>query len=83
MASAILSCLALFAVGALFSIFSARGPLLSGLRMLAIGLWLRRSPTAWVGFWVSRSPVSERFCRFSCFLPSIRAFNFLPKSVLS
>lgn len=37
-ASAILSCLALFVVGALLSIFTARGPLLSGLRMLGIGL---------------------------------------------
>ncbi len=36
--SAILSCLALFAVGALLSIFSARGALFSGARMLAIGL---------------------------------------------
>jgi VIT1/CCC1 family predicted Fe2+/Mn2+ transporter len=37
-ASASLSCLALFAVGALLSIFTARGPILSGLRMLGIGL---------------------------------------------
>ena len=37
-ASALLSCLALFAVGALVSIFTARGPLLSGLRLLGIGL---------------------------------------------
>ncbi len=37
-ASAILSCLALFVIGAVLSIFSARGPILSGLRMLAIGL---------------------------------------------
>jgi len=37
-ASAFLSCLALFAVGALLSIFTARGPVLSGLRMLGIGL---------------------------------------------
>jgi VIT1/CCC1 family predicted Fe2+/Mn2+ transporter len=37
-ASALLSCLALFGVGALLSIFTARGPLLSGLRMLVIGL---------------------------------------------
>ncbi len=37
-ASALLSCVALFAVGALISIFTARGPLFSGLRMLAIGL---------------------------------------------
>jgi len=36
--SASLSCLALFGVGALISIFTARGPLISGLRMLAIGL---------------------------------------------
>ncbi len=38
-ASAFLSCLALFAVGALLSIFTARGPILSGLRMLVIGLF--------------------------------------------
>jgi len=38
-ASALLSCVALFAVGALISIFTARGPLFSGLRMLAIGLF--------------------------------------------
>ncbi len=37
-ASASLSCLALFAVGALLSIFTARGPLISGMRMLGIGL---------------------------------------------
>jgi VIT1/CCC1 family predicted Fe2+/Mn2+ transporter len=37
-ASAILSCLALFAIGAVLSAFTARGPLISGLRMLAIGL---------------------------------------------
>ena len=37
-ASALLSFLALFAVGALLSIFTARGPILSGLRMLGIGL---------------------------------------------
>jgi len=37
-ASALLSCLALFAVGALISMFTARGPLSSGLRMLCIGL---------------------------------------------
>jgi len=37
-ASASLSFLALFAVGALLSIFTARGPFLSGLRMLGIGL---------------------------------------------
>jgi len=37
-ASASLSCLALFAVGAILSIFTARGPLRSGLRMLGIGL---------------------------------------------
>jgi VIT1/CCC1 family predicted Fe2+/Mn2+ transporter len=36
--SASFSCLALFAVGALLSIFTARGPFRSGLRMLAIGL---------------------------------------------
>jgi VIT1/CCC1 family predicted Fe2+/Mn2+ transporter len=36
--SASFSFLALFAVGALLSIFTARGPLMSGLRMLAIGL---------------------------------------------
>jgi VIT1/CCC1 family predicted Fe2+/Mn2+ transporter len=38
LASALLSCLALFGVGALISIFTARGPMLSGLRMLGIGL---------------------------------------------
>jgi len=38
LASAILSCLALFGVGALLSIFSARGVLFSGVRMLGIGL---------------------------------------------
>jgi VIT1/CCC1 family predicted Fe2+/Mn2+ transporter len=37
-ASGLFSCLALFGVGALLSIFTARGPLLSGLRMLVIGL---------------------------------------------
>ncbi|HEX9444041.1 MAG TPA: VIT1/CCC1 transporter family protein, partial [Candidatus Binatia bacterium] len=37
-ASAALSFLALFGVGAVLSIFSARGPLASGLRMLGIGL---------------------------------------------
>jgi vacuolar iron transporter family protein len=37
-ASGSLSCLALFAVGALLSIFTARGPLISGMRMLGIGL---------------------------------------------
>jgi VIT1/CCC1 family predicted Fe2+/Mn2+ transporter len=39
LASAILSCLALFGVGALLSIFSARGTLFSGARMLGIGLF--------------------------------------------
>jgi VIT1/CCC1 family predicted Fe2+/Mn2+ transporter len=37
-ASAVLSCLALFAVGAVISIFTARGPMFSGMRMLVIGL---------------------------------------------
>jgi VIT1/CCC1 family predicted Fe2+/Mn2+ transporter len=37
--SGLLSCLALFGVGALISIFTARGPLASGLRMLCIGLF--------------------------------------------
>ena len=37
-ASTILSCFALFGVGAIISIFTARGPLISGLRMLGIGL---------------------------------------------
>jgi VIT1/CCC1 family predicted Fe2+/Mn2+ transporter len=37
-ASGLLSCLALFGVGALISIFTARGALLSGMRMLGIGL---------------------------------------------
>jgi VIT1/CCC1 family predicted Fe2+/Mn2+ transporter len=36
--SAILSLAALFGVGALISIFTARGPVVSGLRMLGIGL---------------------------------------------
>jgi len=38
MFSASLSCLALFGVGALLSVFTARGPLSSGIRMLLIGL---------------------------------------------
>jgi vacuolar iron transporter family protein len=37
-ASALASSLALFGVGAVISIFTARGPLLSGMRMLGIGL---------------------------------------------
>ncbi|TMA63087.1 MAG: hypothetical protein E6J73_09620 [Deltaproteobacteria bacterium] len=37
-ASASLSFFALFTVGAVLSIFTARGPLLSGARMLGIGL---------------------------------------------
>lgn len=37
-ASASLSCLALFGVGALISIFTSRGPIHSGLRLLGIGL---------------------------------------------
>lgn len=37
-ASVLFSCLALFAVGAVISIFTAAGPILSGLRMLVIGL---------------------------------------------
>jgi VIT1/CCC1 family predicted Fe2+/Mn2+ transporter len=37
-ASTVLSCLALFGVGALLSIFAARGPLFTGMRMLGIGL---------------------------------------------
>jgi VIT1/CCC1 family predicted Fe2+/Mn2+ transporter len=36
--SGFLSCLGLFGVGAVISIFTARGPLVSGLRMLGIGL---------------------------------------------
>jgi VIT1/CCC1 family predicted Fe2+/Mn2+ transporter len=47
-ASAVLSCLALFAVGALISIFTARGPLSSGARMLGIGL-LASAITYFVG----------------------------------
>jgi VIT1/CCC1 family predicted Fe2+/Mn2+ transporter len=39
MTSGLLSCLALFGIGALISIFTARGPVASGLRMLAIGLF--------------------------------------------
>lgn len=38
LASALLSCAALFGVGALLSVFTARGPLSSGVRMLLIGL---------------------------------------------
>jgi VIT1/CCC1 family predicted Fe2+/Mn2+ transporter len=34
----VLSCLALLGVGAILSIFTARGPVFSGLRMLGIGL---------------------------------------------
>lgn len=37
-ASGSMSCLALFGVGALISVFTSRGPILSGLRMLGIGL---------------------------------------------
>ena len=37
-ASAVVSSLALFAVGAVLALFTARGPLASGFRMLAIGL---------------------------------------------
>jgi vacuolar iron transporter family protein len=37
-ASAVLSCLALFGVGAILSIFTSRGPVFSGTRMLGIGL---------------------------------------------
>jgi VIT1/CCC1 family predicted Fe2+/Mn2+ transporter len=37
-ASASLSCIALFGVGALISIFTARGAFVSGMRMLVIGL---------------------------------------------
>jgi VIT1/CCC1 family predicted Fe2+/Mn2+ transporter len=47
-ASAALSLLALFGVGALISIFTARGPIASGLRMLGIGL-LASAITYWVG----------------------------------
>ncbi|HWO41897.1 MAG TPA: VIT1/CCC1 family protein [Candidatus Eisenbacteria bacterium] len=47
--SATLSCLALFGVGALLSIFTARGPLISGARMLGIGL-LASSITYSVGW---------------------------------
>ncbi|MGH7816040.1 MAG: VIT1/CCC1 transporter family protein [Candidatus Binatia bacterium] len=36
--SGVLSCLALFGVGALISIFTAHGPMVTGLRMLGIGL---------------------------------------------
>jgi VIT1/CCC1 family predicted Fe2+/Mn2+ transporter len=38
LASALFSLLALFGVGALISIFTARGPIATGLRMLGIGL---------------------------------------------
>lgn len=37
-ASTLLSCLALFGVGSILSIFTARGPVVSGFRMLGIGL---------------------------------------------
>jgi vacuolar iron transporter family protein len=37
-ASGVLSCFALFGVGAMISIFTAKGPWISGLRMLGIGL---------------------------------------------
>ena len=38
LASAAVSALALFGIGAVLSVFTARGPLMSGIRMLAIGL---------------------------------------------
>jgi VIT1/CCC1 family predicted Fe2+/Mn2+ transporter len=52
--SALLSCCALFGVGALLSIFTARGPLFSGLRMLAIGL-LASAITYTVGWFLGVS----------------------------
>lgn len=54
MFSASLSCLALFGVGALLSIFSARGPLSSGIRMLAIGM-LASAITFTVGWFLGVS----------------------------
>ena len=47
--SGLLSCLALFSIGALISIFTARGPVVSGFRMLAIGL-LASATTYCVGW---------------------------------
>jgi VIT1/CCC1 family predicted Fe2+/Mn2+ transporter len=48
-ASALLSCVALFIVGALISIFTARSALISGIRMLGIGL-LASGITYFVGW---------------------------------
>jgi VIT1/CCC1 family predicted Fe2+/Mn2+ transporter len=48
-ASASLSCVALFGVGALISMFTARGALISGMRMLGIGL-LASGITYFVGW---------------------------------
>ena len=48
-ASASLSCVALFGVGALISIFTSRGAVVSGIRMLAIGL-LASAITYFVGW---------------------------------
>jgi VIT1/CCC1 family predicted Fe2+/Mn2+ transporter len=47
--SALLSCVALFGVGALISIFTARGAFMSGMRMLVIGL-LASGITYFVGW---------------------------------
>lgn len=52
--SASLSCLALFGVGAVLSIFTARGPISSGLRMLIIGL-LASTATFTIGMWLGVS----------------------------
>ncbi|MFQ5683307.1 MAG: VIT1/CCC1 transporter family protein [Candidatus Binatia bacterium] len=52
--SASLSCLALFGVGALVSVFSSRGPWISGVRMLGIGI-LASAVTFSVGWLVGIS----------------------------
>lgn len=52
--SGVLSCLALFGVGALLSIFTARGPLFTGTRMLGIGL-LASGITYMVGWFLGVS----------------------------
>lgn len=52
--SALLSGLALFGVGAVLSIFTARGPIGSGLRMLIIGL-LAAAATFTIGMWLEVS----------------------------
>jgi VIT1/CCC1 family predicted Fe2+/Mn2+ transporter len=56
LASATLSFCALFGVGALLSIFTARGPFVSGARMLAIGLAVS-AITYWVGWLLGVSAI--------------------------